>query len=45
MYQVMLQTRIKYHAAIKKAKRLVASGKAKTLLDASETGDYALRAE
>ena len=42
LYQVMCHTRMKYHRAVKKLKRLAATAKAQHLLEASEAGDLAL---
>ena len=45
LYQVMCHARRKYHVAVKQAKRLAGTAKAKDLLAASEAGDIALMKE
>ena len=45
LYQVMCNTRRKYHVAVKQAKRVAATSKAQELLAASEAGDIALMKE
>ena len=45
LYQVMLHARLKYHTAVKKAKRLADFMKAESLLEAPVKSDYALMEE
>ena len=45
LYQVMTNARNKYHLAVRQAKKIAASAKAKELSSAAEAGDVALMRE